>query len=249
MPALIKKVPGFNKHIRVFIVHTLATTFQDSTRENMEQSLDLVSDSGFLCRGGGGGGGRVWAGHTTAFPRFDFYPIVRLDKHKPPPLTRVPRACRLCLPSTAAFRTRGVCVCVFFSRLLPPPGGTACLLLLPLPLRLQSGAELEEFVKANADVVSASPDGSKVSWRFLLVFARVVFELPAGEYNLWGGFWYRDTPAVTRGDKPISSGTFECLASTALLYCITCDSVAGLVQIQQHLFQHICRPIQTPCDL
>ncbi|CAM9922278.1 unnamed protein product [Pylaiella littoralis] len=65
MPALIEKVPGFNKHIRVFIVHTLATTFQDSTRENMEQSLDL------------------------------------------------------------------------------------------------SGAELEEFVKANADVVSASPDGSK----------------------------------------------------------------------------------------
>lgn len=43
MPALIEKVPGFKKHIRVFIVHTLATTFQDSTRENMEQCLDLVS--------------------------------------------------------------------------------------------------------------------------------------------------------------------------------------------------------------
>ena len=44
MPALIEKVPGFKKHIRVFIVHTLATTFQDSTRENMEQCLDLVSE-------------------------------------------------------------------------------------------------------------------------------------------------------------------------------------------------------------
>lgn len=43
MPALIEKVPGFKKHVRVFIVHTLATTFQDSTRQNMEQCLDLVS--------------------------------------------------------------------------------------------------------------------------------------------------------------------------------------------------------------
>ncbi|CAM9235258.1 unnamed protein product [Ectocarpus fasciculatus] len=41
MPALIESVPGFKKHIRVFIVHTLATTFQDSTRQNMEQCLDL----------------------------------------------------------------------------------------------------------------------------------------------------------------------------------------------------------------
>lgn len=48
MPALIEKVPGFNKHIRVFIVHTLATTFQDSTRQNLEQCLDLVSERGLL---------------------------------------------------------------------------------------------------------------------------------------------------------------------------------------------------------
>ncbi|CAN0530803.1 unnamed protein product [Ectocarpus sp. 12 AP-2014] len=41
MPALIESVPGFKKHIRVFIVHTLAATFQDSTRQNMEQCLDL----------------------------------------------------------------------------------------------------------------------------------------------------------------------------------------------------------------
>lgn len=42
MPALIEKVPGFQKHIRVFIVHTLATTFQAVSRQNMEQCLDLV---------------------------------------------------------------------------------------------------------------------------------------------------------------------------------------------------------------
>lgn len=46
MPALIEKVPGFKKHIRVFIVHTLATTFQSVTRQNMEQCLDLVSGTG-----------------------------------------------------------------------------------------------------------------------------------------------------------------------------------------------------------
>lgn len=60
MPALIEKVPGFKKHVRVFIVHTLATTFQDSTRENMEQCLDLVSARAgrhlriFACGGEGG---------------------------------------------------------------------------------------------------------------------------------------------------------------------------------------------------
>lgn len=43
MPALIEKVPGFKKHIRMFIVHTLATTFQAVKRQNMEQCLDLVS--------------------------------------------------------------------------------------------------------------------------------------------------------------------------------------------------------------
>ncbi|CAN0011425.1 unnamed protein product [Sphacelaria rigidula] len=41
MPPLIETVPGFTKHIRVFIVHTLATTFQSVTRQNLEQCLDL----------------------------------------------------------------------------------------------------------------------------------------------------------------------------------------------------------------
>lgn len=43
MPALIETVPGFTKHIRVFIVHTLASTFQAVKRLSMEQCLDLVS--------------------------------------------------------------------------------------------------------------------------------------------------------------------------------------------------------------
>ena len=46
MPALIEKVPGFKKHIREFIVQTLASTFQSVKRESMEQSLDLVRDIG-----------------------------------------------------------------------------------------------------------------------------------------------------------------------------------------------------------
>lgn len=41
MPPLIETVPGFTKHIRVFIVHTLATTFQSVARQNLEQCLDL----------------------------------------------------------------------------------------------------------------------------------------------------------------------------------------------------------------
>lgn len=41
MPGLVEKVPGFKKHIRMFIVHTLATTFQAVKRQNMEQCLDL----------------------------------------------------------------------------------------------------------------------------------------------------------------------------------------------------------------
>lgn len=50
MPALIGKVPGFTKHIRVFIVHTLATTFQAASRQTMEQCLDLVRqpDDGYV---------------------------------------------------------------------------------------------------------------------------------------------------------------------------------------------------------
>ena len=43
MPGLVEKVPGFKKQIRIFIVHTLAATFQAVKRENMEQCLDLVS--------------------------------------------------------------------------------------------------------------------------------------------------------------------------------------------------------------
>lgn len=44
MPALIEKVPGFKKHIREFILQTLASTFQSVKRESIEQSLDLVRD-------------------------------------------------------------------------------------------------------------------------------------------------------------------------------------------------------------
>ena len=50
MPGLVEKVPGFKKHIRMFIVHTLATTFQAVKRQNMEQCLDLVSLSNLLRR-------------------------------------------------------------------------------------------------------------------------------------------------------------------------------------------------------
>lgn len=50
MPALIDTVPAFTRHIRVFIVHTLASTFQAVSRHTLEQSLDLVSSSP-LCRG------------------------------------------------------------------------------------------------------------------------------------------------------------------------------------------------------
>lgn len=43
MPALIDTVPAFTRHIRLFIVHTLASTFQAVGRLTLEQSLDLVS--------------------------------------------------------------------------------------------------------------------------------------------------------------------------------------------------------------
>lgn len=49
MPALIDTVPAFTRHIRVFIVHTLASTFQAVSRHTLEQSLDLVSSSRLCC--------------------------------------------------------------------------------------------------------------------------------------------------------------------------------------------------------